>query len=143
MYQLEHWHTNALLSSAHAWCAQLLQEPTPLQDTFFRITKFTALANRFDIVFNIFKMLFRTNAAYIFLFIHKSISVLPFNTRGGVEDTRLEAKDSKKKNTRPSPKTVLPRTDLSRPRTEMFEAKDQGHDAEVNSKKKGLRSKIS
>ena len=45
-------------------------------------------------------------------------------SRGGVEDTRLEAKAKDKKNPRP------------RPRTEMIEAKDQGHKCKCFPKKK-------
>ena len=43
--------------------------------------------------------------------------------RGGVEETRLEAKDTKK-NLRP--RTVLSRTDLSRLWTGMLKTKDTG-----------------
>ena len=59
-------------------------------------------------------------------------------TRGGVEDTRLEAKakDTKKirgqghkKNPRPRPRTAFPRTDT-------LEAKDQGHKRKCSPKKK-------
>ena len=69
MYQLQHWRTNALVSSVHAWCARLLQEPTLLREAFFRIAKFADLANTLDRVIVIFKMLFRTNVQHIFIFI--------------------------------------------------------------------------
>ena len=63
-------------------------------------------------------------------------------TRGGVEDTRLEAKDTKKIRGQGQP---FRRQTLSRPRTGMLEAKakDQGHKAQVLSKKKkkGLHKK--
>ena len=47
--------------------------------------------------------------------------------RGGVEDTRLKAKD-----TTPRPRTAFPRT-------EPLEAKDQGHRRKRSQKKKGLQ----
>ena len=47
--------------------------------------------------------------------------------RGGVEDTRLEAKDTKK-TPRPRPRTALPRSDP-------LEAKDQGHRRKCSPKK--------
>ena len=51
-------------------------------------------------------------------------------TRGGVEDTRLEAKaKDTKKNPRPRPRTAFPRTDS-------FEAKDQEHKRKCSTKKK-------
>ena len=57
------------------------------------------------------------------------------NSRGGVEDTRLEAKDTKKIRGQGQP---FRGQTLSRPRTGMLEAKakDQGHKAQVLSKKK-------
>ena len=60
-------------------------------------------------------------------------------SRGGVEDTRLEAKakDTKKIQGQGQP---FRRQTLSRPRTGMLEAKDQGHKAQVLSKKKKKRS---
>ena len=67
-------------------------------------------------------------------------------TRGGVEDTRLEAKakDTKKFRGQGQGQPFRGQT-LSRPRTEMFEAKakDQGHKAQVLSKKKGLHKNFS
>ena len=58
-------------------------------------------------------------------------------TRGGVEDTRLEAKakDTKKIRGQGQGQPFRGQT-LSRPRTGMLEAKDQGHKAQVLSKKK-------
>ena len=53
--------------------------------------------------------------------------------RGGVEDTRLEAKNTKKIQGQGQPSRGQT---LSRSRTEMLEAKDQGHKAQVLSKKK-------
>ena len=57
--------------------------------------------------------------------------------RGGVEDTRLEAKakDTKKIRGQGQGQPFRGQT-LSRPRTGMLEAKDQGHKAQVLSKKK-------
>ena len=58
--------------------------------------------------------------------------------RGGVEDTRLEAKDTKK-NPSPRPITNFPRTDLLE--AEDRNAQGQGYNAQVFSKKKkGLRA---
>ena len=59
--------------------------------------------------------------------------------RGGVEDTRLEAKDTKKIRGQGQGQPFRGQT-LSRPRTGMLEAKDQGHKAQVLSKKKKKRS---
>ena len=58
-------------------------------------------------------------------------------SRGGVEDTRLEAKakDTKKIRGQGQGQPFRGQT-LSRPRTGMLEAKDQGHKAQVLSKKK-------
>ena len=65
------------------------------------------------------------------------------DTRGGVEDTRLEAKakDTKKIRGQGQGQPFRGQT-LSRPRTGMLEAKakDQGHKAQVLSKKKKKRS---
>ena len=62
-----------------------------------------------------------------------------FSIRGGVEDTRLEAKakakDTKKIRGQGQGQPFREQT-LSRPRTGMLEAKDQGHKAQVLSKKK-------
>ena len=69
------------------------------------------------------------------------------NTRGGVEDTRLEAKakakDTKKIRGQGQGQPFRGQT-LSRPRTGMLEAKakDQGHKAQVLSKKKKKKTKI-
>ena len=65
--------------------------------------------------------------------------------RGGVEDTRLEAK-AKAKDTKKirgqgqGQEQPFRGQTLSRPRTGMLEAKDQGHKAQVLSKKKKKRS---
>ena len=56
-------------------------------------------------------------------------------TRGGVEDTRLEAKAKDTKKIRGQGQPFRGQT-LLRPRTGMLEAKDQGHKAQVLSKKK-------
>ena len=47
----------------------------------------------------------------------RNLIILSLTIRGGVDDTRLEAKDTKK-NPRPRPRTAFPRT-------EPFEAKDR------------------
>ena len=66
-------------------------------------------------------------------------------SRGGVEDTRLEAK-AKAKDTKKirgqgqGQGQPFRGQTLSRPRTGMLEAKDQGHKAQVLSKKKKKRS---
>ena len=64
-----------------------------------------------------------------------------FISRGGVEDTRLEAKAKDTKKIRGQGQPFRGQT-LSRPRTGMLEAKakDQGHKAQVLSKKKKKRS---
>ena len=66
-------------------------------------------------------------------------------TRGGVEDTRLEAKakDTKKIRGQGQGQPFRGQT-LSRPRTGMLEAKakDQGHKAKVLSKKKKKKKKV-
>ena len=69
------------------------------------------------------------------IFIRMSLSTL--TSRGGVEDTRLEAKakDTKKIRGQGQGQPFRGQT-LSRPRTGMLEAKDQGHKAQVLSKKK-------
>ena len=61
--------------------------------------------------------------------------------RGGVEDTRLGAKDSKKK-IRGQGQPFRGQT-LSRPRTGMLEAKDQGHNCTCSPNKKGLQKSFS
>ena len=60
-------------------------------------------------------------------------------SRGGVEDTRLEAKDTKKNpRLRPRPRTALLRTDPieAKDRNVRGKAKDQGHRRKCSSKKK-------
>ena len=68
------------------------------------------------------------------------------NSRGGVEDTRLEAKakDTKKIRGQGQGQPFRGQT-LSRPRTGMLEAKakDQGHKAQVLSKKKKKKKRSS
>ena len=68
-----------------------------------------------------------------------------FPTRGGVEDTRLEAKtkaeDTKKIRGQGQGQPFRGQT-LSRPRTGMLEAKDQGHSCKC-SPKKGLHKSFS
>ena len=90
------------------------------------------------------------------MFVTRSIDKFSYriSTRGGVEDTMLEAKaKNTKKNSRPRPRTAFPRTDTLEakdrnargqgqgPRTQkIFEAKakDQGHKRKCSPKKKGL-----
>ena len=79
---------------------------------------------------------------FFFLSLFKPMSFLKLyqnllTTRGGVEDTRLEAKakDTKKIRGQGQGQPFRGQT-LSRPRTGMLEAKDQGHKAQVLSKKK-------
>ena len=64
--------------------------------------------------------------------------------RGGVEDTRLEAKakDTKKIRGQGQGQPFRGQT-LSRPRTEMLEAKDQGHSRKCFPNKKGLQKSFS
>ena len=57
------------------------------------------------------------------------------SSRGGVEDTRLEAKDTKKIRGQGQGQPFRGQT-LSRPRTGMLEAKDQGHKRKCSPKKK-------
>ena len=63
--------------------------------------------------------------------------------RGVVEDTRLEAKAKDTKKFRGQGQGLtFPGQTISRPKLEMLEVKDQGHNAQVlSNKKKGLRSK--
>ena len=63
--------------------------------------------------------------------------------RGGVEDTRLEAKakDTKKIRGQGQGQPFRGQT-LSRPRTGMLEAKDQGHSRKCSPKKKILKKKV-
>ena len=57
--------------------------------------------------------------------------------RGGVEDTRLEAKDTKKiRGQGQGQGQPFRGQNLSRPRTGMLEAKDQGHSRKCSPKKK-------
>ena len=60
-------------------------------------------------------------------------------SRGVVEDTRLEAKDTKKIRGQGQP---FRGQTLSRPRTGMLEAKDQGHKRKCSPKKKKVITKI-
>ena len=62
-------------------------------------------------------------------------------SRGGVEETRLEAKDTKKMRGQGQP---FQGQTLSRPRTGMLEAKakDQGHKRKCSPKKKKVFTKI-
>ena len=63
-------------------------------------------------------------------------------TRGGVEDTRLEAKAKDTKKIQGQGQPFRGQT-LSRPRTGMLEAKDQGHKRKCSPKKKGLHKNFS
>ena len=67
------------------------------------------------------------------------LKLLRVHSRGGVEDTRLEAKAKDTKKIRGQGQT------LSRPRTGMLEAtaKDQGHKRKCSPKKKGLHKNFS
>ena len=76
------------------------------------------------------------------------LRVSSFPIRGGVEDTRLEAKAKDTKKIRGQGQgqgQPFRGQTLSRPRTGMLEAKakDQGHKAQVLSKKKGLHKNFS
>ena len=62
-------------------------------------------------------------------------------TRGGVEDTMLEAKAKDTKKIQGQGQPFRGQT-LSRPRTEMLEAKDQGHKRKCSPKKKKVFTKI-
>ena len=78
------------------------------------------------------------------IFWHKKLQATPIH-RGGVEDTRLEAKAKDTKKIRGQGQgqgQPFRGQTLSRPRTGMLEAKakDQGHKAQVLSKKKKKRS---
>ena len=61
--------------------------------------------------------------------------------RVGVEDTRLEAKDTKKIRGQGQGQPFRGQT-LSRPRTGMLEAKDQGHKRKCSAKKKRTSQKF-
>ena len=65
--------------------------------------------------------------------IGKSLEIVNSHNRGGVEDTRLEAKDTKKSEAKPSPRTAFPRT-------EPLEAKDRGHRRKRSPKKKVFKN---
>ena len=79
-------------------------------------------------------------------YVHKKARCDPeIATRGGVEDTRLEAKAKDTKKIRgQGQEQPFRRQTLSRPRTGMLEAKakDLGHKAQVLSKKKKVFTKI-
>ena len=60
-------------------------------------------------------------------------------SRGGVEDTRLETKDTKKIRGQGQP---FRGQTFSRPRTGMLEAKDQGHKRKCSPRKKKVFTKI-
>ena len=62
-------------------------------------------------------------------------------TRGGVEDTRLEAKTNDTKKIRGQGQSFRGQA-LSRPRTGMLEAKDQGHKCKCSPKKKKKKKKV-
>ena len=74
--------------------------------------------------------------------IGKSKKAIDVFTRGGVEDTRLEAKDTKKIRGQGQGQPFRGPT-LSRPRTGMLKAKDQGHKRKCSPKKKGLHKNFS
>ena len=65
-------------------------------------------------------------------------------TGGGVEDTRLEAKDTKK-NPRPRPRTAFPRTNTleAKDRNARGQGQEPRTQAQVLSKKKGLHKNFS
>ena len=65
-----------------------------------------------------------------------------FIKRGGVEDTRLEAKAKDTKKIRGQGQPFRGQT-LSRPRTGMLEPKDQGHKRKCSPKKKSLQKSFS
>ena len=66
---------------------------------------------------------------------------LTISTRGGVEDTRLEAKAKDTKKIRGQGQGQPFRgQNLSRPRTGMLEAKDQGHSRKRSPKKKVFKN---
>ena len=67
-------------------------------------------------------------------------SIEVVSSRGGVEDTKLEAKaKDTKKNPRPRPRTAFPRTDPLEAKDRMLEAKDQGHSCRCSLKKKAFK----
>ena len=65
--------------------------------------------------------------------VHRRLHNSAVVNRGGVEDTRLEAKDTKKIRGQGQP---FRGQTLSRPRTGMLKAKDQGHKRKCSPKKK-------
>ena len=67
--------------------------------------------------------------------------ILFVDSRGGVEDTRLEAKAKDTKKIRGQGQPFRGQT-LSRPRTGMLEAKDQGHKHKCSPKKKRSSQKF-
>ena len=73
----------------------------------------------------------------------RGVSLLHHNgviSRGGVEDTRLEAKTKDTKNPRPRPRTAFPRTEPLEAKDRNARGQDQGPrtQAQAFSKKKGL-----
>ena len=74
---------------------------------------------------------------------HRNLQRHKKTTRGGVEDTRLEAKDTKKIRGQGQGQPFRGQT-LSRPRTGMLEAKakDQGHKRKCSPKKKKVFTNI-
>ena len=86
--------------------------------------------------------MFLINLTVIILLLSNSFSS-SLETRGGVEDTRLEAKakDTKKIRGQGQGQPFQGQT-LSRPRTEMLEAKDQGHKRKCSPKKKRSSQKL-
>ena len=62
----------------------------------------------------------------IFLLASKLCCLGTTTIRGGVEDTRLEAKDTKKK-PRPRPRTAFPRTDTLEAKDRNAQGQGQGH----------------
>ena len=77
------------------------------------------------------------------IFCHPFLMNSSISSRGGVEDTRLEAKDTKKKKKRGQGQSFRGHN-LSRPRTGMLEAKakDQEHSCKSSQKKKKGRQKV-
>ena len=77
-----------------------------------------------------------------FVFLELKPRFAKLNTRGGVEDTRLEAKAKDTKKIRGQGQPFRGQT-LSRPRTGMLKAKDQGHKRKCSPKKRGLHKNFS
>ena len=64
-------------------------------------------------------------------------------SRGGVEDTRLEAKaKDTKKNSRPRPRTAVPRTDPLEAKDRNARGQGQGHRRKCSPKKKRSSQKL-